>query len=428
MPRVHPSQILVVRLGAIGDVLLATPLVRALRRAHPDARLLFLTKREHADLLRGNPHVDEVLEWPEARAEPDGGRGAEPGPGADAAPAARSPGALRPRRTAPWSRPARALALRVRRGGPLWLVDLQASPRTLAFAFLLGPQRRFVWRKPYLRRQLLVSFRIDRYPKPPPSVAERYFDAVRAPGLTPDGGGLDLRPGDEAERAAREVLEEAGRELGASRWIAVAPGARWATKRWPPESFAAAARELAAGGGTGAAPGAARPGPAEGEAARSETPPNGPARRGVVVLGSGEDRPAAGVVADLLRSSRTPVLDLAGRLPLLASAAVLGRCEGILTNDSGLLHVAAALRVPAVALFGSTVPQLGFGPYRSPARVLGVEGLPCRPCTHVGRPACPLGHFRCMRGIRPEAAVRAAGELLAGGGRVRRGGGAGVVR
>jgi heptosyltransferase-2 len=422
MPRVHPSQILVVRLGAIGDVLLATPLVRALRRAVPGARLAFLTKGEHAGLLRGNPHVDDVLAWPERASGPAAGRG----------PAAAARSDPDPRRAAPWSREARALAAELRARGPLWLVDLQASPRTLAFAPLLRPRRRFVWRKPYLRRQLLVSLRIDRYPATPRSVAERYFDAVRPLGLRPDGGGLDLEPGADAGRTAAEVLGRAGRELGVGRWVAVAPGARWATKRWPPESFASAARELAGGGRAGSAgsPHAAdvpgRAGGGEGAAAGGveSAGPNGSRGRGVVVLGSAEDRPAAGVVSRLLREAGTPVLDLAGRLPLLTSAAALARCDVVLTNDSGLMHVAAALRVPAVALFGSTVPQLGFAPYRSPARVLGVEGLPCRPCTHVGRPACPLGHFRCMRGIVPAAAAGAGRELLADPVRPGAGGGA----
>jgi heptosyltransferase-2 len=424
MPRVHPSQILVVRLGAIGDVLLATPLVRALRRAVPGARLAFLTKGEHAGLLRGNPHVDEVLAWPERA----------PGPAARRGPAAAARSDPDPRRAAPWSREARVLAAELRARGPLWLVDLQASPRTLAFAPLLRPRRRFVWRKPYLRRQLLVSFRIDRYPATARSVAERYFDAVRPLGLRPDGGGLDLEPGEDAERAAAEVLGRAGRELGVGRWVAVAPGARWATKRWPPESFAAAARELARGGPAGPAvspdagsdAGPTRGGHAAGPTAGDgeSAGPNGSPGRGVVVLGSAEDRAAAGVVSRLLREAGTPVLDLAGRLPLLASAAALARCDVVLTNDSGLMHVAAALGVPAVALFGSTAPQLGFAPYRSPARVLGVEGLPCRPCTHVGRPACPLGHFRCMRGIVPAAAAGAGRELLAESVRPGAGGGA----
>ena len=59
----------------------------------------------------------------------------------------------------------------------------------------------------------------------------------------------------------------------------------------------------------------------------------------------------------------------------------------------------------------STVPQFGFAPYCVASRSLGVEGLPCRPCTHVGRTACPLGHFKCMREIPAAAAVHAAREI-----------------
>jgi len=375
MTEISPSQILVVRLSSVGDVLLATPLVRALRRAYPGARLRFLVKPAFADLVRFNPHLDEVLLWP----------------GADGAKRVAS-GLL--------SSPVWALAVAVRAGGPLWVVDLQASPRSLAFAALLRAERWFTYRKDYLRRGLLVHAKVDRYPWPPRSIAERYFEAVAPLALVPDGRGLELVVGEEARWRALEVLgareppaagetqshsspfSTEGRESG---WLAVAPGARWATKRWPPESFAAAARRIATQGGWR-----------------------------VAVLGSGADSVAGGTVADLLATSGIPAVDLTGRLSLLESAAVLGRCRLLLANDSGLMHVAAALGVPTVALFGSTVPQFGFAPYVGPSRVLGVSDLPCRPCTHIGRAACPLGHFRCMRDLSPEQVARAALELLAG--------------
>nr|MBA2564399.1 hypothetical protein [Gemmatimonadota bacterium] len=124
MNEATPSQILVVRLGSIGDVLLATPLVRVLHRRYPAARLRFLVKAAYADLVRHNPCVDEVLTWP---------AGEEPGRGAFVL-----------------SRAARELAGRIRAGGALWAVDLQASPRSRAFLTLLRPQRRFVYRKDYL--------------------------------------------------------------------------------------------------------------------------------------------------------------------------------------------------------------------------------------------------------------------------------------
>jgi heptosyltransferase-2 len=366
-----PSQILVIRLGSIGDVLLATPLVRALRRAYPGALLRFLVKAPYAALLERNPHVDQVLRWP-ARAP-------------------RSP------RSAPlWSLAVRDLVRGVPARRPLWVVDLQASQRSLAFGLALGPDRLFRYRKGYVRRALLVHLRIDRYPRPISSVAERYFEAVRELGLAPDGQGLELVVGDEPTLRATAWLEEEAAAVSRSGverprgWLAVAPGASWATKRWPPEGFAAAARTLAGRRGWG-----------------------------VALVGSVADRAATGTTGTLLRDAGIPSVDLAGRLSLLESGAVVGRSRLLLTNDSGLMHMAAALRVPVVAVFGSTTPELGFGPYQAPARVLGVDGLACRPCTHVGRRACPLGHFRCMRELDPARVVRAAEELLGSGPTVR---------
>jgi heptosyltransferase-2 len=284
-----------------------------------------------------------------------------------------------------------AAGLRARR--PFWLVDIQSTPRSAAFGSLLRPDRTFRWRKDYLRRFLLVHAKVDRYSRPISSVAERYFAAVAPLELRPDGGGLDLIL-TEAERAQADRLLAAvaeGRQEAADAgigdesggWLAVAPGARWATKRWPPESFAAAARAIAA--------------------ERSWK---------VVLLGSAEDATAAGALGALLRAAGIHALDLSGRLELRESAAVLARSALLLTNDSGLMHAAAALGVPSVAVFGSTVSQLGFVPYRARARVVEVDGLPCRPCTSFGRPACPLGHFKCMRELEPESVVRAARELL----------------
>jgi lipopolysaccharide heptosyltransferase II len=351
-----PEQILVIRLGSMGDVLLATPLLRVLRRAYPASRLRFLAGPDDAELVRLHPDLDDVLVWPSDRRHH-----------------------WRPAGVA--SRLVRGLADRIRHDGEnLWVVDLQASPRSLAFTALLRPSRRFRYRKDYLRRELLVRAKIDRYPDPPPSIAERYFNAVDELGLLPNGEGLDIVLGDEAKTRAQQILSP----LSQGGILALAPGARWATNRWPPEAFAAAARRLAE-------------------------------ERGwkIVVLGGGPDTSVAGVVALMLENAGAAPLNLAGRLSLLESAAVLLNCDLLLTNASGLMHVAAALRVPAVVLFGSTVPAFGFAPYRSPARVLGIEGLPCRPCTHRGRTACPLGHFKCMREIEPDRVIESARELLA---------------
>jgi heptosyltransferase-2 len=106
------------------------------------------------------------------------------------------------------------------------------------------------------------------------------------------------------------------------------------------------------------------------------------------------------------------VVDATGRLSLLASAELLGRCAILVTNDSAPEHLASAMDTPTVALFGPTVPDFGFGPLASRAAVLGLETLPCRPCDRHGPQRCPLGHHRCMRDLPPELVAERVRALL----------------
>ena len=81
---------------------------------------------------------------------------------------------------------------------------------------------------------------------------------------------------------------------------------------------------------------------------------------------------------------------------------MLQRCRYVITHDTGLMHMAAALHVPTYVIWGNTVPQFGMYPYRAPHLNLEVEGLKCRPCSKLGHAECPKTHFRCMREQTPE--------------------------
>jgi len=96
------------------------------------------------------------------------------------------------------------------------------------------------------------------------------------------------------------------------------------------------------------------------------------------------------------------VVNLAGKLTLLESATVLNRARCLVTNDSGLMHMATAVQTPLVALFGSTVKELGFFPFRSKYIVLEKKDLSCRPCSHIGLKDCPKKHFKCMLDLDTE--------------------------
>jgi heptosyltransferase-2 len=95
----------------------------------------------------------------------------------------------------------------------------------------------------------------------------------------------------------------------------------------------------------------------------------------------------------------------------METAALLERCALLVTNDTGVMHMASGLNVPVVAVFGPTTRHFGFFPFRSRAAVLEND-LPCRPCSFHGTERCPETHFNCMRTITVEEAVSAAERLL----------------
>jgi heptosyltransferase II len=206
--------------------------------------------------------------------------------------------------------------------------------------------------------------------------AARLLMLARPNGREPTPAELkpSLSPGP-AERAEVDVfLRERG--VGADeRLVGVAPGSVWGTKRWPyyPELAAELARDAR-----------------------------------VIVVGSGADSPLAQEIV----AAAPGTIDATGRLSLLGSAELLGRCRVLVTNDSAPMHLASAMGTPTVAIFGPTVPEFGFGPLAPRASVVGHEALPCRPCDRHGPQRCPLGHHRCMRELAPSLVAERARALL----------------
>lgn len=260
------------------------------------------------------------------------------------------------------------------------ILDLHDSLRSRYICAGQRGVRRY--RKRKIARAVLVSWQRDVYHLfgGSPPVIERYLETVRDLGVRDDGQGPELFPSPGDVAAAGTLLKDA-----AAGWVGVSPSARHDTKVWPPERFASAALSLARDRGFG-----------------------------VVLLGGPDDVARCGAVEALLRagSPGMPVVNAAGRLTLLQSAALMDRCAVVLANDSGLMHVATARRRPLVAVFGSTVRQLGFAPYGRQSIVVERSEVLCRPCTGIGRARCPQGHFRCMLDISDDQVVAAASTLL----------------
>jgi heptosyltransferase-2 len=167
--------------------------------------------------------------------------------------------------------------------------------------------------------------------------------------------------------------------LGDRPTVAVAPGSPWATKRWPPERYGELAARFVGDGYR------------------------------VIILGESADKKVAGAVSD---ASGGLAVNLAGRTTVRQMAAFIAGAELLVANDSAPVHIAAAFDVPTVALFGPTVPEMGFRPLSKWGLSLGAEGLDCRPCSAHGGDKCPEGHFACMRGMDVESVYGACSELL----------------
>lgn len=210
-------------------------------------------------------------------------------------------------------------------------------------------------------------------------VAERYRLTVQELRVDDDGEGLELWL---PEEAALDVYPPAVRPRVLHGRIAVAPGAFHATKRWLPERFAEAAATLARETGSD-----------------------------ILLLGGSADKSICATVAAHIPAGIT-VTDASGSTSVADTARLLDTSDILLTNDTGVMHIAAARRVPVVSVFGSTVREFGFAPYRVASRIVEVD-IACRPCTHIGRAECPKGHFYCMKLIDASQVAQAARDLLA---------------
>jgi len=186
---------------------------------------------------------------------------------------------------------------------------------------------------------------------------------------------MRLYPSDDDRAAVDRILRDEGIPDGG--FIALAPGSAWGTKRWP--YFAELAARLAG-------------------------------KYPLAVIGSRADRASAARIAD--RVAPALMLDACGKLPVLASAELIGRARAIVTNDSAPQHLASAMGTPTLVLYGPTVPEFGFGPLAPKRATAGVTGLRCRPCDRHGPKRCPLGHWRCMRELSVDEVMRLLDSLL----------------
>jgi lipopolysaccharide heptosyltransferase II len=344
------NKTLIIRFSSVGDIVLSSLLVRTLRRRFPQNHIDFLLKSEYADLVRYNPHINRVIEFPSGGSVNN---------------------LFRLRRT-------------IRKERYDLIVDIHDSIRSRLLS--LGAHRLVRVDKRKVARWLLVNVKWDLYKSlgGAPSVAERYLETVKPFGVRDDGGGLELHVPRETRDRVGMMLQDGG-ILPGSPAIGICPSAKHANKMWLKERFAETAAALVQ---------------------RHGAP--------VLLFGSIDEAPRCDEIAAMVKAALpgARVANLAGSLSLLETAAAMDHCGVVVTNDSGLMHIAAARKRNVVALFGPTVRQFGFFPFGTASTVVEHPTLACRPCTHIGLPDCPRGHFKCMRELDSGTVITAATKLL----------------
>lgn len=323
----------------IGDAVMATPALAALRRAFPAAQITVVANPLVAELFTTHPDCDRVIRFDE--------RGKQRGAGGF------------------WR-----FCLALRRERFDLAVLLQNAFEAAVMALLAGIPRRAGYRTD--GRGMLLTAGVPAVDKKHGlHHVDYYLQMLYQLGLPGADRQLRLALAPEEAAAAAELL-------GPGEWVAINPGASYgAAKRWIPERFAAVADALASEYGV------------------------------KVVLTGGSGEVEIGV--DIARAMQAPALNLIGRTSVRELMAVLARCRLVVTNDSGPMHIAAALRVPIVAVFGPT-DHTTTSPLGQDCRIVRTP-VDCAPCMLR---ECPIDH-RCMTRVTADDVLIAARDLLGTG-------------
>lgn len=231
------------------------------------------------------------------------------------------------------------------------VVDLHKNIRSFRIRWTLGVPA-FDFPKLNMEKWLLVNFKINQLPAT--HIVDRYFQAVRPLDVRNDGKGLDFFI-DAAKN--RMTLPE---QVKKDHYYLFVVGAAHFTKQIPTEKLIKTALLL---------------------------------EKTVILIG-GLSEAAAG--AAIAQAAGPNVHNFCGKTTLGQSAWLIRYARAVLTPDTGMMHIAAALKKKVVAVWGNTVPELGMYPYQTPHNNMEIKGLACRPCSKIGKNRCPKRHFGCM--------------------------------
>ncbi len=319
MPNSSPKRILIIRFSSIGDIVLTFTVASTIKSLYPHCKIDFVTKPQFKELLNACPDLDTIYTLTgtvaQLRKELDFNQ-------YDA------------------------------------ILDLHHNLRS---RILLGFQFGKVYRFPKnnIEKWLLTTFKIR--PKIIRHVTERYLETLSAYTKAPIVG---IAPAYRVPDASKIDIKETF-QVEPSKYVAVAIGAQFATKRMPTDLLVELIQKI-----------------------------NLP----VLLLGAKEDQLTANEILEQCTSNI--IFSAVGTATIHESAWLVKNAKALLTHDTGLMHIGASFEVPLHVIWGNTTRDFGMYPYRVEQEQVfnyEVSGLSCRPCSKIGHQSCPKGHFSCMR-------------------------------
>ena len=321
-------KILVIRFSSIGDIVLTTPIVRALKQQLKNVEIHYLTKKTNYSLLQNNKYIDKIHLLEDAD-----------------------------------------LLKKLRKNKFDYIVDLHNNLRTLRIKAMLGVKSK-AFPKLNLKKFLLVNFKINKLPNI--HIVDRYFEATSKLGVKNDKKGLDffLQEEDFVSPDALPLDFHNG-------YIAIVVGSKHFTKQMPLNLLTQICKGL---------------------------------DKPIILLGDKTDYEKAYKIEKEIGSK---VFNGCGAYNINQSSALIKNSLGVITADTGLMHIASALDKNIICLWGNTVMDFGMHPYRaenSQAQTYNFEikNLSCRPCSKLGYKKCPKKHFKCMNDQNVDEIVRIA--------------------
>lgn len=241
-----------------------------------------------------------------------------------------------------------------------FIIDLHRNIRSLSLLIRLWKPF-LTFNKINIRKWLAVNFKLKVLPHK--HIVDRYFDSVKNLNVVNDGQGLDcfIPIADNLTLEQLPTTHQSG-------YVALVIGAKFKTKQFPIERVIQLIHSSS---------------------------------KNFILLGGAEDYSEGERIASEIGSR---VFNACGKFNINQSASLINLSEKVITNDTGLMHIAAALQKDIISLWGNTIPEFGMYPYfaensQGKSFILEVKHLKCRPCSKIGFQSCPKGHFDCMNKI-----------------------------